>query len=232
MKFYSKSRTPTGSSPELNGEINFWNYLQKKVNLQIVFDVGIEKTSHLVDHSKDDKIQFYLFEPNTVHYEHINQRYLNKQNIKLYNFGFGNLDNQETKIYTSTGSIFLRDKINKNVKNESLNIKLRTIESFTLEQNIKKIDFLKIDVEGYEYNILLGAASMLKNINLIQFEYGGTYLDAGVKLRDVLSFFSDRSIYLIEKDGLNFQNISELSKKDDEYFYANFIVSNNRLEEL
>lgn len=35
----------------------------------------------------------------------------------------------------------------------------------------KKIDLLKIDTEGNEYNVLLGATSLLKNINAIHFEF-------------------------------------------------------------
>ena len=36
---------------------------------------------------------------------------------------------------------------------------------------IETIDFLKIDTEGYEYEILLGLKNKLKNVKLLMFEH-------------------------------------------------------------
>lgn len=50
------------------------------------------------------------------------------------------------------------------------------------------IDYLKIDVEGNEYNVLKGVENMIINrkIRYIQFEYGECYLLAGRKLNEVM----------------------------------------------
>jgi len=42
-------------------------------------------------------------------------------------------------------------------------ISLETLDNFQLINNLKKVDFLKIDVEGYEYYVLKGAENLLKN---------------------------------------------------------------------
>lgn len=42
-------------------------------------------------------------------------------------------------------------------------ILLDTLDNFQLTNNIKKVNFLKIDVEGYEYYVLKGAENLLKN---------------------------------------------------------------------
>jgi len=42
-------------------------------------------------------------------------------------------------------------------------IVLDTLDNFQLKNNIKKVDFLKIDVEGYESYIFKGAENLLKN---------------------------------------------------------------------
>lgn len=41
-------------------------------------------------------------------------------------------------------------------------ISLETLDNFQLTNNLKKVDFLKIDVEGYEYYVLKGAEQLLK----------------------------------------------------------------------
>ena len=46
---------------------------------------------------------------------------------------------------------------------------------------------MKIDVEGAELDVLLGAKELLNkgHIDYLQFEYGGTFVDANVTLRQV-----------------------------------------------
>ena len=90
-----------------------------------------------------------------------------------------------------------------------------------LENNIQSIDFLKIDTEGYEMNVLLGFNDYLNNIKIIQFEYGGTFMDNGVKLIDVVNY--------LEQNG--FHKFSYLSPNgpiliqdfQDHYQYCNIV---------
>ena len=81
-----------------------------------------------------------------------------------------------------------------------------TLDSFCKQHKINHIDFLKIDTEGSELNVLKGAHTMLKNhnINVIQFEYGGTYPDANITLEQVYNFLAELEydIYRIVNDGL------------------------------
>ena len=74
-------------------------------------------------------------------------------------------------------------------------MKTITLDSFCKKNQILHIDFLKIDTEGSELGVLLGAHNLLTNkqIEIIQFEYGGTYPDAGITLKEVYN--------LLEKNG-------------------------------
>ena len=50
--------------------------------------------------------------------------------------------------------------------------------------------FIKIDVEGFEFEVLKGFGNMLseKAIKIIQFEYGYANADAGHTLKDIFNF--------------------------------------------
>lgn len=51
---------------------------------------------------------------------------------------------------------------------------------------MQQIDLLKLDVEGHELDVLKGAKHMLAQgqIKRIHFEYGGTYIDARILLKN------------------------------------------------
>ena len=82
---------------------------------------------------------------------------------------------------------------------------------------------MKIDVEGYEYNVISGMKEMLKNskVKFIQFEYGGTYKDANFKLNDVISLLSEfgYKVYDIQDD----DSLIEIDEFIYDYQYNNFI---------
>jgi FkbM family methyltransferase len=56
-----------------------------------------------------------------------------------------------------------------------------TIDSYCARMDVSHIDLLKIDVEGAEYQVLLGAEQMLKtrSIDCVLFEFGQTVFDMG-----------------------------------------------------
>jgi FkbM family methyltransferase len=55
----------------------------------------------------------------------------------------------------------------------SISVKCTTVDLFCAERNIKKIDVLKIDTEGFDLEVLKGAAAMLKRgaISFVYFEF-------------------------------------------------------------
>ncbi len=71
-------------------------------------------------------------------------------------------------------------------------IKVDTIAHYCEEYDIKRIDLLKIDVEGHEMDILRGAGKMLnpKCIRSIQFEFGGPHVYTRTFFKDFYELLS------------------------------------------
>jgi FkbM family methyltransferase len=84
-------------------------------------------------------------------------------------------------------------------------IELTTIDDFCQTANIDHIHLLKLDVEGYEFAVLQGAARMLKEgrVSIVQFEFGENDIDARVFFRDFWNLLSQSyEIFRIVPDGL------------------------------
>jgi FkbM family methyltransferase len=112
-------------------------------------------------------------------------------------------------------------------------VRVATLDAEICGRGWDKIDFLKIDAEGYDYHVLRGASQLLKNGRVVagQFEYGGSWKDAGSTLTAALRFLDAHGyrVYLLKNDGLHQPNVSYYG----EYFgYSNYVFIRGGSEHL
>ncbi len=144
------------------------------------------------------------------------------------NFGLGE-ENKQLYYYPKYQSFY--DRINScKITDESNKILLniKTGYDYVVKNNIKNIDFLKIDTEGYELKVLEGFGDFIENISIIQFEYGGTFLDTNTKLIDVIK-------YLLEKGFHKFSYLTNNKPEliydfSDHYQYCNIVCINKKVQ--
>ena len=83
----------------------------------------------------------------------------NLNNIELYEYALSNEEIQTEMItidYNSGMSSFVEKKFKEPISKVIVNTK--TLDSF----NLPKVDFMKIDVEGYEKNVIIGGEKTIK----------------------------------------------------------------------
>ena len=178
-----------------NSEIEFFESI--KDNCKIIFDIGCREDINYLKISSGKN--FYLFEPNPISFDEckakINQfieKQINKTNrVALYNCGISNVTGS-LDYYQDTQSFFKRHS---HVQSNSIGVPLRIkkFSEFLKENNIDFIDFLKIDAEGCEADILLDDIDFIKNnVKYIQFEWASTWLDRD----DDIDFTNIYNIYI------------------------------------
>jgi FkbM family methyltransferase len=77
--------------------------------------------------------------------------------------------NEQSKYFKQKFKIlnfFSNKKIYKTIK-----IKVETLSDYLDKNNINRVGFLKIDTEGYEYEILKGMVNKIKFVDIIMFEH-------------------------------------------------------------
>jgi FkbM family methyltransferase len=98
---------------------------------------------------------------------------------------------------STVNSLYRRQGLNAR-QEQTETIMVDTLDAYCERENIKQIDFLKIDVEGHELEVLKGGSRMLGQgrIERIQFEYGGTFIDAGILLKDMFELLNSYGFVL------------------------------------
>lgn len=205
----------TGSEAETSGEINVLDFVKKlDANPLVLFDVGANVgnyTKLLLKYIGGAGIDvvIHCFEVSKNTFKALEQN-LCDDRVVLNNIGLSN-ERAEATLYcdkdnSGMASLYNRqlDYLGKKLS-ETEDVTLISLDEYCGEKGIKRIDFIKMDVEGNEFNVLKGAAGMLaeKRIKAIQFEFGGANLDSRTYFRDFWNLLTPQySIYRILKDGL------------------------------
>ena len=151
---------------ELQSEV----YKMKHVFLEegdVVFDIGAYKgdTALLFAHYIGKKGKVYAFEPICSNFEDIlNNLSNNKQFDRIIipiNAGISNKPGTLKTVSSKVGApwAYLSDY------REGLEAKIITIDDFVDKNKINKVDFMKMDVEGFEENVILGSKKTIKHSN-------------------------------------------------------------------
>jgi hypothetical protein len=154
-------------------------FLQKKI---IFFDIGSNLgnyTKFIEKCFKYKLLQVYSFEPNYKSYQ-IQKKLFSKSSIRLNNIAINNTNTDKffyERFISSQSSLIANEKALSS-NNFLCKISKKTIiPTITLNKycklnRINQIDFLKIDTEGNDFNVLLSANKLLlnKKIKLIKIE--------------------------------------------------------------
>jgi hypothetical protein len=82
------------------------------------------------------------------------------------------------------------------VMNEALCVECRRLNDVASATPISSVDWMKIDVEGTEMDVLKGGSDVVEMASLIQFEFGGCNIDTRSFFRDYWDFFTARGFAL------------------------------------
>lgn len=208
----------------------------------ICFDIGCCHGSYARLLTKYSN-QVYAFEAEKENFRYLKE-VMRQKNLKIYNLAISN-KNSTSILYIpkfkdkkNSAMSSLNKGYKKNLKNSikfiSQKVKSVTLDNFVRKNNINKVDFIKIDVEGHELPVL-------KNSKLILSKYKPIFMieilkDGKKKYRKVFQFmkrYNYSSFYLSRKtikfvkcshyDVEKFQSNKNKLMKDNNFFDQNFI---------
>jgi FkbM family methyltransferase len=148
----------------------------------------------------------HAFEPNPESLINVLICTENVDRIKVHELAMSNFIGESTFFVTNDNigaSSLLKPSIllkTGPVSNE-IKVRVNTIENWANENNIDTIDFIWMDVQGSELNVLMGMGELLKKLKgvyvesaIIPYYHGGAHRD------DVINYLSSFGLELIESE--------------------------------
>jgi FkbM family methyltransferase len=191
------ARGDIANNPLSNGESMVQRVaLRAASGAATILDVGAnvgEWTKALLEVANNLAIpsRVYCFEPCLETFGQLADRAYKWQNVTLINEACSRRVGTATMhVYGSAfGTNSLADPVD-NLKAISEEVNLTTIDLYCESNAIEKIDLLKIDAEGHDFEVIAGASEMLNRraVRILQFEYNHRWIGSRNYLRDVFSF--------------------------------------------
>ena len=226
---------------DLLHQFKIFKFLKKEKleEFKIFFDIGAHKGESINLFLKNLNIEkIYSFESSPINFKVLENNlpklkkkfkkvFINIENITLgsneKNAFLKQIDesssstlndiNTESKYFKRKQSLVYNK--NKELFFKEIKIKISTLENYINKNDIKVIDFMKIDTEGYEYEILKGLGAKFDKVKLIMFEHHyHDMLSKGYTFSDIHGLLSKNNFIQIFKAKMPF-------RKTFEYIYIN-----------
>ncbi len=169
---------------------------------RVMIDVGAHR-GHSAKHFVNKNWQIYCFEPDTDNREkHLRKKFGDRPNLTIDPRAVSDEPNDGVAFFTSeessgiSGLHAFRDS-----HTQSNLVEVTTIENVISQYEIDRIDFLKIDVEGFDFSVLKGVPWNKIKPAIIECEYEDyKTVPMGHRWQDIAHFLRDRgyTVYISE----------------------------------
>ena len=180
----------------------------KNLNINKIIDIGAHKGEFLEKMLQIEKVNsFYAFEPQKDIFDILNKKFSKNNKVTLLNYALDKeITNKNLQINKFSATSSLAEVNEKSMylklKNFLTNSKSNFIDEYAVQTNtvdniFKNVNLektlLKIDVEGFEMNVIKGSKIKLKEIPymLIENQFGNHYKNSNFNdIKDVLLKYS------------------------------------------
>jgi FkbM family methyltransferase len=170
----------------------------------IIYSFGIgEDISFDLDLNKCFQCNVHMFDPTPKSIDWIQKQGL-KPDFKFYKYGIG-AETLDAKFYLPrnpnhvSGSLIVQNNVNSS--NEVV-VHVKSIKDICSELCHDRIDVLKIDIEGAEYDVLQSVLDSKIHINQILVEFHSRFVDDGATK-------TDKALYMLKNHGYKIFGVSD-----------------------
>jgi FkbM family methyltransferase len=181
-------------------------------------------------------VSWHLFEPQASLHQQLEQVCASLGSARLNRTAVSDSEG-EMQLYSDDEGSGMASLAHRNLSHVGLTmrplqkVQTITLDSYCEQQNIGTVDFLKLDVEGYELAVLRGATGLLhsRRVAALQFEFGGCNVDTRTFFRDFWELLTSRGYQLHRVTPFGLRRISKYREADEYFLTTNYFA---RLEQI
>ena len=230
LSLYAKGYKNYGSF-KATGEENFIDMISGEIRVCLDIGANIGNYSKLLINKTNAKI--YAYEPLEKSFDELKKiREKHKDRFFIEKLALGNEDG--IKKISSANDKSEKASFEKNLDKLSFidkdnlgefDVSIKKLDSLNFFNSHSKVDFLKIDVEGYEYEVLLGGKKFIdfNSPKFIQIEINWHQLFKKINLYEFSKLLKDYDIFKILPYGKNLVFIDPSRPENNIFHLSNFV---------
>ena len=215
--------------------------------LDVVPKIFIDIGAHVGEYTKEvlkryPKIDIFLFEPSSENKPILENEFSKLSNVNNNSCALSNKNGKHKLYFDKSGSV-LASLTNRRLDhfdsmdnmNSSEEIDVKRFDDFwktTKYKNDTIIDYVKIDVEGHELDVLEGFGDLIYNIRIIQFEFGGANIDTRTFFQDFWYFFKDKNFIIYRISPIGVIPVKNYAESDEFFSTTNYIAVNDKFNTI
>jgi FkbM family methyltransferase len=148
--------------------------------VRTIFDVGANVGNTVTYFmSQFARPCLFAFEPHPPAFEVLTSRFAHRPNVSCFSIAFGSSVGREK--LTSDRGLTLNRLVSETqtYPGTTEEVIVETVDTFCVDRGITKVDLLKIDTEGSDLDVLIGAGTMLSTSSI-----GIVYLEVGMNAKN------------------------------------------------
>jgi FkbM family methyltransferase len=200
---------------------------------KLAIDVGGNVGNYTAElRRKNPSLEIHIFEPSSTNIIKLDSRFKSDQFVKIVPLALSDASGSATLFSNEPGS-GLGSLVQR--KLDHFNIPFDTKETINtirfegywkVDLKSRRIDLLKIDVEGHELTALKGFGGALQATKAIQFEFGGCNIDTRTYFQDFWYYFKDQHFEIYRITPFGAEKISHYKESDEFFSTTNYIAVN------
>ena len=233
-RFLSRLQGKGWGTASIKSEVQSCLQLLKGHHLKVAVDIGANQGKYTEELMRFcPNLEHHIFEPSSSNVHHLKQRFSSKNNVHIVGKALSDTPGLLTLYADKPGSGLA--SLGKR-RLDYLGIQMNFEEEVEVirfddywrnfSSSSSAIDFVKIDVEGFELSVLEGFGALLSAVKLIQFEFGGTDIDSRTFFKDFWYFFNDKGFILYRISPRGTLLVDSYSEQDEYFVYTNYIAIN------
>ncbi len=216
-------------SDDHDSSLNFLSYIEPGFT---ILDIGgnIGQTALIAAQKTGESGKVISFEPYPETIERFEKNLeLNKsiKNIKLEKFALGDEQSTITLFQDCVTNSGGNRVLHSSVENPAgvKQVAVTTLDLYSAGENLSRIDLIKIDVEGFEMNVLKGAEqTLLKFRPLLIVEVDEKNLNSqGAAARDIIAFFHEYHYEMID-----LSTMKDFYLGNDQFIHTDILCTPNK----